>query len=219
MSEPARRRLRWALAIAVLAALSLLLVSAAPSRWLARLGVPGLAGAGPPAAPFHARDVTQDDLGGAFSLADPAGHARTLEEFRGKVVVLTFGYTNCPDFCPTTLAKLAEVRRLLGADGARVQVLFVTIDPERDSAQLLGKYVPAFDPSFIALRGTEEQTDAVTRAFHANYQILKYQGQTLVDHTASSYVIDAQGRARLVSPYDQSARSLADDLSVLLRAG
>jgi protein SCO1/2 len=221
MSEPTRApratTLLLALALAALLALSLLFVSDLPARWLGKAGTHWF---GPPPTPlFHARDVTREGLGGGFRLSDTSSRLRTLEDFRGKVVVLTFGYTNCPDFCPTTLAKLAEARRLLGADGARVQVLFVTIDPARDSAQLLGNYVPSFDPSFIGLRGTEDQTDAATRAFHANYQVVQYQGQTLVEHTSSSYVIDAQGRTRLVSPYDQSARSLADDLMVLLRGG
>ena len=207
-----RRRAAWlALALAVLLGLSLFFVSGLAARWLG-------AGAPAPAAHFTARDVGADELPAGFALADPQGRTRTLEEFRGRIVVLTFGYTNCPDFCPTTLAKLAEARRLLGADAARVQVLFVTIDPERDSAQLLGNYVPQFDPSFIGLRGSEAQTDALTRALHANYRIVEYQGRTLVEHTSSSYVIDAQGRTRLVSPYDQTARSLADDLLVLLRA-
>ena len=120
--------------------------------------------------------------------------------------------------CPTTLAKFAQVRRLLGTQADRVQAIFVTIDPERDTAELLRNYVPAFDPSFLGLRGTEAQTDAVTRAYHANYQILDYRGSVLVDHTASTYVIDAQGRVRLVTPYDQSARELADDVAALLRS-
>jgi protein SCO1/2 len=211
----ARRRLAAVavLGLLVLAALSVALVIGLPARWLG--------GAPAPAAAhlFHARDVSGEGWGGPFTLMDPSGRARSLEEFRGQLVVLTFGYTNCPDFCPTTLAKLAEARRLLGADAPRLQVLFVTIDPERDTAPLLGRYVPAFDPSFLGLRGSEAQTDAVTRAFHANYQILQYRGQTLVEHTSSSYVIDTRGRTRLVSPYDQDARSLAEDLGALLRAG
>jgi protein SCO1 len=161
MNRPAAPRATLpalALALAALLALSLLfgLRPAGPMG-----GQIGAHWFGPPRhAAFHARDVTQEGLGGGFRLTDTSNRTRTLEEFRGKVVVLTFGYTNCPDFCPTTLAKLAEARRLLGADGARVQVLFVTIDPARDSAQLLGNYVPSFDPSFIGLRGTEDQTDA-----------------------------------------------------------
>jgi protein SCO1/2 len=100
-----------------------------------------------------------------------------------------------------------------------VQGVFVTIDPERDTAELLRAYVPAFDPSFLALRGSEAQTDAVTKAFRANYQIIQYKGNTLVDHTASTYIVDAQGRARVVTPYDQTARDLADDVRAVLKSG
>jgi len=167
---------------------------------------------------FHGRDVLAENWNGDFTLADPDNQERSLREFRGKVVLLAFGYTHCPDVCPTTLAKFAQVRRLLGTQADRVQAIFVTIDPERDTAELLRNYVPAFDPSFLGLRGTEAQTDAVTRAYHANYQILDYRGSVLVDHTASTYVIDAQGRVRLVTPYDQSARELADDVAALLRS-
>ena len=224
MNEPARARgavkLALVLMLAALVALSLLLVSDLPSHWLGSMEGFGARWFGaPPASIFHAREVSKEGLGGPFTLLDAHNRPRSLDEFRGKVVVLTFGYTNCPDFCPTTLAKLAEARRMLGSDGTRVQVLFVTIDPARDSAQLLDHYVPSFDPSFLGLRGTQAQTEAVTRSFHANFQIVQDQGQTLVDHTASSYVIDAQGQTRLVSPYEQTARSLAEDLTVLLRVG
>ena len=208
--EPPAHWPAWAtLALLAVLGLSLFFVADLPGRWL------GAAAA--PAQVFTARDITAENRSAAFTLADPAGRPRSLDEFRGRLVILTFGYTNCPDFCPTTLAKLAEVRRLLGPDAGRLQVLFVTIDPGRDSARLLGNYVPQFDPSFVGLRGTEAQTDALTRALGADYRIVEYQGRTLVEHTSSSYVVDAQGRTRLVSPYDQSARSLADDLLALLR--
>jgi protein SCO1/2 len=186
---------------------------------IAASGLPGrwFGAAAPPV--FNGRDISQQSWGGPFTLQDAARRPRALADFRGKVVLLAFGYTHCPDVCPTTLAKFAQVRRLLGADGARVQGLFVTIDPERDTAELLGAYVPSFDPTFVGLRGTEAQTDAVTRQFHANYQIIDYRGNILVDHTASTYVIDATGKARIVTPYDQSARALADDVAALLRAG
>ncbi len=198
------RRLRAPLLAAMVAALATAAILA---------GAPGKR----PAAAFHGQDVTKEAWNGAFRLTDSANRARTLQDFRGKVLLLTFGYTHCPDVCPTTLAKFAQVRQLLGADGARVQVLFITIDPERDSAELLRNYVPAFDPDFLGLRGTEEQTDAVTRAYHANYQIVEYRGSTLVDHTASTYLLDAQGRIRVVSPYEATARDLADDVRVLLQ--
>jgi protein SCO1 len=213
-STPAAPRtiVRAAAALTVLALLALVTVALGSDyarRWFG----------GATAAAFHGRDISQENWQAAFTLTDMAGQQRSLSDFRGKVVLLSFGYTHCPDVCPTTLAKFAEVRRLLGAQGDRVQGLFVTIDPERDSAELLRSYVPAFDPSFIGLRGTEAQTDAATKAFHANYQIVEYRGNILVDHTAATFVIDAGGKARVVTPYDQSARALADDVIAILRAG
>jgi protein SCO1/2 len=171
------------------------------------------------ATAFHARDVSSEGWSGGFTLEDARHRVRTLADFRGQVVLLTFGYTHCPDACPTTLAKLAEVRRLLGAQASRVQVLFVTVDPERDGAALLGRYVPSFDPSFLGLRGTLAQTDAVTKAYHAEYQISQYQDTIMVDHTTATYVIDPAGRTRLVSSYEQTARELADDVLALLQPG
>jgi protein SCO1/2 len=198
-----------ALGIAAVALAVALYLSGLPARWFGT----------PPALVFHGRDITGEHWDGAFTLTDAEGKPRSLGDFRGKIVLLSFGYTHCPDVCPTTLAKFAEARRLLGADGARVQALFVTIDPERDTAELLRAYVPAFDPSFIGLRGSEAQTDAVTRAYHANYQVVQYQGSILVDHTASTYIVDAQGHPRVITPYDQTARALADDVLTLLRSG
>jgi protein SCO1/2 len=210
---PPRQRsaLAWrlALGVALVALVTAYFLSDLPARWTSRTAP----------AVFHGRDITPEHWDGAFTLTDSAGQPRSLADFRGKIVLLSFGYTHCPDVCPTTLAKFAEVRRLLGADGARVQAVFITIDPERDTAELLRAYVPAFDPTFVGLRGSEAQTDAVTRAFHANYQIVQYQGSTLVDHTASTYILDAEGRPRVVTPYDQTARALADDVQALLKSG
>jgi len=209
---PRRRTLVLGLgAVALLVLATGVLLWGLPARWSGAAPAPALA--------LHGRDIGAEQWDAAFTLNDTAGTPRTLADFRGKVVLLAFGYTHCPDVCPTTLAKFAEVRRLLGADGARVQGLFVTIDPERDTAELLRAYVPAFDPSFIGLRGSEAQTDAATKAFHANYQIVEYQGTVMVDHTASTYIIDTRGRARVVSPYDQPAAQLADDVRALLRQG
>lgn len=207
---PKGSALAWKLVLAVaVAALAVaFVVSGQATRWFGK----------PPPAVFHGRDITPEHWDGAFTLADVDGKPRTLADFRGKIVLLSFGYTHCPDVCPTTLAKFAEARRLLGADGERVQGVFVTIDPERDTAELLRAYVPAFDATFLGLRGTEAQTDAVTKAFHANYQIVQYQGNTLVDHTASTYIIDATGVPRVVTPYDQDARALADDVRALIKS-
>lgn len=209
MAEPAtrRRRLLAAGGAALLLLATLFFVSDLPARWFGR----------PQPPVFHGRDISAEDWHPVLALSDTANRPRTLADFRGSIVLLSFGYTHCPDVCPTTLAKFAQVRRLLGADGAKVQAVFVTVDPERDTAELLAKYVPSFDPGFIGLRGTEEQTDAATKSFHANYQIVEYRGDVLVDHTASTYLIDAHGRARLVNPYDQTARDLADDVLALLR--
>jgi len=211
-TPPRRKALVLGLgAVALLVLATGVALSGLPARW---------SGAAPaPALVLHGRDIGAEQWDAAFTLNDTTGAPRTLADFRGKVVLLAFGYTHCPDVCPTTLAKFAEVRRLLGADAARVQALFVTIDPERDTAELLRAYVPAFDPSFIGLRGSEAQTDAATKAFHANYQIVEYQGNVMVDHTASTYIIDTRGRARVVSPYDQPAAQLAEDVRALLRQG
>ncbi len=210
-APPPRAASAWKIALAVAAAalVAAFVLSGQSARWFGK----------PPPAVFHGRDITQERWDGDLALADVDGKPRTLADFRGKIVLLSFGYTHCPDVCPTTLAKFAEARRLLGADGERVQGVFVTIDPERDTAELLRAYVPAFDATFVGLRGTEAQTDAVTKAFHANYQIVQYQGNTLVDHTASSYIIDATGTPRVVTPYDQGARALADDVLALLKGG
>ncbi|HXY05574.1 MAG TPA: SCO family protein [Burkholderiaceae bacterium] len=168
---------------------------------------------------LHGHDVSGEDWGADFVLSDPSGRERTLRDYRGKVVLLSFGYTHCPDVCPTTLAKFAEVRRLLGADAGRVQVLFVTVDPARDSAELLRAFVPSFDPSFVGLRGTPAQTDAAIKSFRARYQVVERNGDIEVDHTASTYLIDTRGKTRVVAPYDEAARQLADDVRELLRAG
>ena len=204
-----RRTAVAVLALAAIVLVSLFLTSNRAPPWLG----------GEPANHFHGRDVTSESWAADFSLSDPSGQVRTLSDFRGKVVLLSFGYTHCPDVCPTTLAKFAEVRHLLGPEAQRVQALFVTVDPARDSAQVLRAYVPNFDPSFIGLRGTPAQTDAAVRSFHASYQVIERHGNVEVDHTASTYLIDERGNTRIVTPYDQSARALADDVLVLLRHG
>jgi len=170
----------------------------------------------PRASHFHGRDVSAEHWGGPFALSDPSGRRISLADQKGKTVVLAFGYTHCPDACPTTLTGLAEVRRLLGPDASRLQVIFVTIDPERDTAQLLGQYVTAFDPTFVALRGNESETDAVATAYHADYRIMNYQGEILVDHTTDSYLIDTAGRTRIVLPHSLSPREIADDVREVL---
>jgi protein SCO1/2 len=179
------------------------------------LALAGCGGSGPQ---FKNVDITGADYGKDFALVDHTGRARTLADFRGKVVVMFFGYTRCPDVCPVTLAELKMVKDRLGGDGERVQVLFVTVDPERDTQQLLASYVPAFDPSFIGLRGDASAIAKVAKDFKVFYQ--KSPGSKpdnyTVDHTAGSYVFDPQGRLRLFVRHG-SAANLAQDIETLLR--
>ena len=170
---------------------------------------------------FKAVDITGADYARTLSLPDAEGKVRTLADFKGKVTVVFFGYTQCPDVCPTTMAELAEVKRSLGKDGERVQGVFVTIDPERDTPQLLKNYITAFDPSFVALRGSDAQTKAVAKEFKVYYA--KVEGRTpgsyTMDHTAGSFIYDTQGRLRLFTRYGGGAQALASDLRALLNEG
>ena len=170
-------------------------------------------------SPFNAVDVTGSPLGGDFALQDPEGKRRSLSEFRGKVVVLNFGYTHCPDVCPTTLADFASALKKLGPDAKLVQVLFVTVDPKRDTPELLKNYVPAFDPSFIGLRGDERTTESVTKAYHvyAKPDPPKDGGYT-VSHSAQSFVFDRNGKLRLVVGYGLAPEKIAADLKVLVNS-
>ena len=169
-------------------------------------------------SPFNGIDVTGAPFGGDFALTDADGRARSLADFRGKVVVLVFGYTHCPDVCPTTLADFAGAVKRLGAEGSRVQVLFVTVDPQRDTAQLLKEYVPAFHPSFMGLRGDEAATGKVTRDFHVYVNRNDKAGGTAytVDHAAQSFVFDPAGKLRLVIGYGMEQEKIANDLRVLM---
>ena len=168
---------------------------------------------------FKNTDITGADYGKDFALTDHAGKMRTLADFRGKVVVMFFGYTHCPDVCPTTLAELKVAKEQLGESGGRVQVLFVTVDPERDTRDLLAKYVPAFDPSFLGLYGDAAATARVAKEFKVFYQ--KAPGKTpdsyTMDHTAGSYVFDPQGRLRLFVRQG-NVPNLVADLKTLLSA-
>ncbi|MEP7057202.1 MAG: SCO family protein [Caldimonas sp.] len=178
--------------------------------------------AAPSARPqFHATDITGADFGRNLALPDLDGRMRTLDDFKGKVTVLFFGYTQCPDVCPTTMAELAQVKKSLGADGARVQGVFVTVDPERDTPALLKSYVASFDPSFVALRGTPEQTAAAAKEFKVFYAKVdgKAPGSYTIDHTAASYVFDRDAKLRLFVRYGSGAEALADDLKALLKTG
>ncbi len=168
---------------------------------------------------FRSTDITGVDYGKELSLTGHDGKPRTLADFRGKAVVLFFGFAHCPDICPTTLADMASVMKTLGADAARVQVLLVTVDPERDTAEVLAKYVPAFHPAFLGLYGDSQATQRVAKEFKMFYE--KRAGSTpgsySVDHGAQSYVIDAAGRLRLFVRHDRIATDLAEDLRTLLK--
>jgi protein SCO1/2 len=168
---------------------------------------------------FKAVDLTGADYAKDFQLTDHNGQVRTLKDFRGKLVVIFFGYTQCPDVCPTTLADLAEAKKLLGPDGAKVQGLFVTVDPQRDTPELLKGYMANFDPTFLALRGTPEQLAAVAKDFKVYYK--KVDGKTptsyTMDHSAANFVYDTQGHLRLYSRYDSGPQALASDLQQLLK--
>jgi len=171
-------------------------------------------------SPFQSIDVTGAAIGDELRLTDHDGKARSLADFRGKVVVVNFGYTQCPDVCPTTLSDLASARRKLGPDAAGVQVLFVTIDPERDTAELLRQYVPAFDPTFVALRGDAAQTEQVLKDFRVYAQ--KRAGKTpdtyTVEHNTQSFVFDRQGKLRLMFAYPVVPEAVVSDLRILLNS-
>jgi protein SCO1/2 len=180
---------------------------------------PFLAGCSPSAKPsFKAVDITGADYATELNLPDADGKMRHLSDFKGKIAVVFFGYTQCPDVCPTTMLELAQVKKQLGADGARIQGIFVTVDPERDTPALLKAYVSNFDPSFIALRGTPEQTKVVAKNFKVFYAQVpgKTADSYTVDHTAGSYVFDASGHVRLFTHYGSGADALASDLKQLL---
>ena len=170
-------------------------------------------------AKFKSTDITGVDYGKSLELADTSGRVRQLQDFRGKAVVLFFGFTHCPDVCPTTLADLAGVMKALGPDADRVQVLFVTVDPERDTPQDLDRYVHAFDPRFIALRGDPAATQRVAKEFKIYYEKRKQGDTYTVDHSAQSYVIDPEGRLRLLVRHDRLTEDLPHDLRVILNAG
>ena len=181
---------------------------------------PLLAGCAPDGPKFQSSDVTGASFGKDFKLVDAQGKPRSLADYRGKAVVIFFGYTQCPDVCPTTLAQLAEVMKKLGPDADRVQVLFVTVDPERDTPELLSKYVPAFDPRFAGLYGDAEATERTAKEFKIIYQ--KRPGPTpgsyTMDHSAGTYIFDPQGRLRLYVSYGQGPDVFAHDLRELLKA-
>ncbi len=189
-------------------------------RVLAATLVAGLlAACSPEALKFKSIDITGADYAKGFALADHNGAQRTLADFKGKVVVVFFGFTQCPDVCPTALADLAEVKRLLGPQGDKLQGLFVSVDPERDTPEVLKAYMTNFDPGFLALRPTAEQLPEVAKAFKIFYK--KVEGPTptsyTMEHSAGSYVFDPQGRVRLYTRQAVGAQGLGEDIALLLK--
>jgi protein SCO1 len=170
---------------------------------------------------FKGVDITGAEYARTLSLPDQNGKPRTLDDFKGKVTVVFFGYTQCPDVCPTTMAELAQVKKALGKDGERVQGVFITVDPERDTPETLKAYMASFDPSFVALRGTPEQTKATAKEFKVFYAKVpgKVEGSYTMDHTAGSYVLDPKGKVRLFVRYGAPAEALTADIKALLAAG
>ena len=178
-----------------------------------------VAGCGQPPAPkFHSTDVTGANFGKTLALADHNGKPRTLADFQGKIVVIFFGFTQCPDVCPTTLAEMAKVVKELGADGDKVQVLFVSVDPERDTPELLKQYVTAFNPSFLGMVGDAEATARTAKEFkvYVQKQPTKSGGYS-VDHSAGTFILDQQGRLRLFAQYGAGAQALLGDIKMLLK--
>jgi protein SCO1 len=182
-------------------------------------GCDRIAGVGPKPA-FHFTDITGAEFARRLELPDVDGKQRSLADWKGKAVVVFFGYTQCPDVCPTTMAELAQIRQLLGADADRLQTVFVTIDPERDTPEILKAYVANFGPGVTALRGTAEQTAAAAKEFKVFYAKApgKTPGSYTMDHSAASFVFDPTGRVRLFVPYGGDPKVLAADLRQLLGA-
>jgi len=168
---------------------------------------------------FKSVDITGAEYAQRLQLPDTDGKARTLADFKGKLVVVFFGYTQCPDVCPTTMQQLVETKRAMGPDGDKLQAVFVSLDPARDTAELLKAYASAFDPSFIALRGSDDETTAAAKEFKIFYR--KVPGATpqsyTIDHTAASYVMDTSGKPRLYVRHGMPPADLAADLKLLLQ--
>ncbi|PLX72318.1 MAG: SCO family protein [Azoarcus sp.] len=166
---------------------------------------------------FRNTDITGANFGHDFSLLDPDGASRSLADFRGKVVMMFFGFTQCPDICPTALSRAAQVRQLLGDDADRLQVIFVSVDPERDLPGVLNAYTAAFDPDFLGLYTSLEETRKVADEFRVFYRKVPTGGSYSMDHTATSYVFDPAGRLRLAVSYQSTAESVAADVQTLIQ--
>jgi protein SCO1 len=186
----------------------------------AALAVLALAACSPEKPKFNSIDITGADYAKGFTLTDHNGQSRSLSDFKDKVVVVFFGYTQCPDVCPTSMTELAEIKRLLAHDGDKLQGVFVTVDPARDTIELLKAYMTNFDPSFMAFTPTNEQLAVVAKDYKIYYK--RVEGKTptsySMDHSAGSYVYDTRGHLRLYSRYGMGAKPLAEDIQTLLKA-
>lgn len=202
MAFTARTAFRWLLGFIV----------AALAVWMA-----GCNRAGDAAAPgFRGIDLTSAPYGRDFRLTDAEGRERTLADYKGKAVLLYFGFTQCPDVCPTALIRAAEVRKLLGAEGDKLQVIFITVDPARDTPEVIKAYTAAFDPSFIGLYGDAKRTRETADEFKVYYKQVPTGSSYTMDHSALSYVFDPQGRLRLAMRHEQTAADYAHDIRQVL---
>jgi protein SCO1/2 len=177
-----------------------------------------IAGCNASRTPFELTDITGAGFARDFQLTDHNGKPRTLADFKGKVVVVFFGYTHCPDVCPVTMSELASVANELGKEAERLQVLFITVDPARDTPEILSKYVPAFNPTFLGLYGDADATARTAKEFKVFYQKQPLpNGAYSMDHSAGSFIFDPQGRVRLFAQYGQRAQALLHDIRILLQ--
>jgi len=195
-------------------------VKALGGAWVLSITAGLLAACSPDKPAFKSIDLTGADYAQGFSLPDHNGQTRTLKDFAGKIVVVFFGFTQCPDVCPTSMAELAQVKLQLGKDGDRLQGIFITLDPERDTPELLKAYMANFDPSFLALRPTLAQLPQVSKDFKIYYKKVegKTPGSYTLDHSAGSYIYDTKGQLRLYSRYGAGAEALASDIALLLKS-
>lgn len=186
--------------------------------WLLGVLLLGLVGCGETPPPFRTTDITGMGLGPDFDfgLRDPSGQARRLADYRGQVVALFFGFTQCPDVCPTALSRFALVKRQLGDAGRHLRVVFVSLDPERDTPELLANYMAAFDPAFVGLRGDEQATRRVAKAFRVFYRKVPTGSSYTLDHSAVSYVFDGNGQLRLLLQPAQEVDDIVHDLKLLI---
>jgi len=170
----------------------------------------------PPAGPYTGTDLSGVSYGRSLDLEDTQGRPRGLGDFRGRYVLLSFGYTHCPEVCPTSLLKASQIRRALGADGDRLQIVFVTVDPKRDTGEILEQYVGAFGGDIVALRGDDMQTRLAAQSFRVTYREVPTRSSYAMDHTMVNYLIGPEGRLRLAFQYDQPIDAMVDDIRLAM---